>query len=160
MTEPTSKKNAGRPKVGVTAKNAGDYYWQVHRWWKSDNMAKSRESAPDKIRDGQWLGAVEAFKAMDWNAADMSPEQIERFGQWCEQWLTEYGWKRLQANVRQIRRARKLKTIQLDYGAWENLAEYAKRHNLTLSNAIQQLLDSAPEPVEQPQEQEGTGTPT
>lgn len=62
---------------------------------------------------------------------------------WCRKWVTREAMKKMWAALRQKKFYRDNKPCQvtLDSMAHYELKEYAKRHNLTFSEAIRQLVE-------------------
>jgi macrodomain Ter protein organizer (MatP/YcbG family) len=84
--------------------------------------------------------------------AEISFERLKReaitISQWCQQWLDQAQWQRLQAALRASRYRQRVRQspqrygthvhVRLDYHAWSILTTLAKRDGLTISAFILQ----------------------
>ncbi|OED44682.1 hypothetical protein ACH42_07015 [Endozoicomonas sp. (ex Bugula neritina AB1)] len=139
-----NKKRTGRPAVGVTKDNALAY-WRVIKHWI------------EQLKLDRWLKDVEqSYKAQqamtELSIAD--DDFAQRLNDWCQAWLSQEGWKRLQANVRQShyvkgsvtknresRSRERKRNLQVEASTAARLRMYAEHHNVTLNNALLKLLD-------------------
>ena len=139
-------KRPGRPKTGVTQENAG-YVWQAINSWALDiDFITFSRRLDQWLQDQeQGLEAIEAFRAIDTRDQDY----FKALDQWRKEWLTESGWKRLRANIRQRRYTsgktkggERKKTLQLEASTVTDLKAFADSHNMTINQAIKMMLDS------------------
>lgn len=139
-------KRPGRPKTGVTRENA-PYFWQAINSWVLDiNPATGSRRLDQWLQDQeQGLEAIEAFKAID-TQDQQYPKALD---QWRQAWLTETGWKRLRANIRQKKYTsgrteggERKKTLQLEASTVTDLKAFADSRNMTINQAIKMMLDS------------------
>ncbi|MCW7551108.1 hypothetical protein NX722_25965 [Endozoicomonas gorgoniicola] len=149
-----NEKNAlGRPRVGITEQNSLEFCLTIRRW--IDNHRLDRWLA----EEASYPDAVAAYDHLPSNLNGCGKcEEAKALDLWCLKWLSQAGWQRLQANVRQqrlnhgssiigkdgqpINRPRR-KAIQLEEETKNRLAYYARKRNMTINEAIRDLLDHA-----------------
>nr|MDT0252033.1 hypothetical protein [Endozoicomonas sp.] len=130
----------GRPVVGVPKKTAESYSDCLNDWIQKRLLVRWLK---DYDRDVQ---AIEAYDQLDFLAVD----KHEHLTIWCQTWLTDDGWKRLQANARQKRYKKKemqlgpkFKRVSMKRDAAIDLEEYAKSRDITITDAVRFLLKNA-----------------
>jgi len=129
--------------------------YQIHA---RDQLSARRYLQKKLLLEQDWDLPVEAaisFERMKRDAITIS--------QWCQQWLNQAQWQRLQAALRASRyRQRVMQSpqrygtqvhVRLDYQAWSILTQLAKRDGLTISEFILQhhqaeYLDGFDQPQE------------
>lgn len=147
MTDSTkTTKRPGRPQTGITQENA-PYFWQAINSWVLDiNPASGSRRLDQWLQDHeQGQEAIEAFRSI--SVLDQNYDQA--LDQWRKEWLSESGWKRLRANIRQKRYTsgktkggERKKTLQLEASTVTDLKFFADSHNMTINQAIKMMLDS------------------
>ncbi len=142
----TEEKRIGRPVEGITESKAKYYYWKIDSWIKTGNFAK-------------WLvdpeSALEAEAAFE-KIIVSRKSTVKLLNQWREDWLSQEGWQRLQANVRQkiyaqgirlspkeARKERK-KTVSLNASTATDLKAFADEQGISMDEAVSFLLENRP----------------
>ncbi len=144
----SEQKKSGRPSVGVTQETANTYWRIIGNWIRQYKLE-------------QWL-----TKPKDHHQAEQSFRQLSvtdealagHLNDWCKLWLSPKGWKRLQANARQIsyvrghttknkskQRRQAKQNLQIDKNTAALLGIYANENKVNLNDAILKLLKQAEE---------------
>ena len=126
-------------KWELKEKDVGIAYLYILRNIKSYKMFEHRDN-------DVYFEAQREFEKIK----DLGPEDDNFFPtlkNWIEKYLDEIQIKRLRTKIRveRTRWKKDLKQITIDSYAHHRLAEYAKRYNVTLTGAIEKLLDLAEE---------------
>ena len=138
-------KKAGRPVEGITEEKARYYYWKIDSWIKTDNLAKWLFDPEAAIESAQ------AFKKITLNRKNT----LKLLNQWREDWLSQEGWERLQANVRQQlytqgrpthddRSRERKKAVSLKASTATDLKFFAESRGMTIDQAVLYLLKYQP----------------
>ena len=139
-------KKAGRPPAGIPEDDAILYWQAVTRWVEQRKLAQWLQD-PE-----QW---VEAQAALDEQVTLKDTQKLGQYlNQWRQEWLSEEGWKRLQANVRQKRylKGKPSKTgdkqpregvraMAMKVSTAVELKFYARSQNMTIDQAVSHLLE-------------------
>ncbi len=132
-----SSKKAGRPSLGITQEKQTHYYGCIQNWVHNRKLAEWLED-PEKD--------IEAVNALN-DICLTGENDTDQLEQWRKDWLSEAGWKRLQANVRQKMYARgsadgreRKKTLQLEVSTVTDLKFYAESQGMTINQAVKHLL--------------------
>lgn len=136
--------DVGRPLIGITDDKASAYRNTITRW--IDNGALDEKLFNKK----DYFKASEAF-----NKLTSGKTLHDRLEIWKNDYLSLYGWERLQANIRQKNYKRGTKKETGDQGYREKkisltvnmmtshrLTNYANSHKLTIDQAIVKLLET------------------
>lgn len=130
-------KKTGRPSLGIIQEKQIHYYGCIQNWVHNRKLAEWLED-PEKD-----IEAVNAFNDV-WLSDKNGTAHLD---QWRKDWLSEAGWKRLQANVRQKMYARgtadgreRKKTLQLEVSTVTDLKFYAESQGMTINQAVKHLL--------------------
>jgi len=124
-------------KWELKKEDAGIAYIYIMRNIKDYKMFEHRESKIAFEAKEQFELIKEAFTKQD--------NFYELLKEWIEKYFDEIQVKRLRTKIR-VERSRwkkDLKQITMDSYVHYRLSEYAKRYNVTLSKAIEKLLDLA-----------------
>lgn len=133
------KKQQGRPATGVPKKTVQSFVDCLEGWIKKKLLARWLKNVDQDVQ------AIEAYEQMDLVAID----RHDHLTLWCQTWLTDEGWNRLQANARQNRykakekrEGPKHKRVSMERDTAVDLEYFAKRRGITVTEAVQRLLQS------------------
>lgn len=131
----------GRPPAGVPKKNVDSFIWCIEGWI-------TKRILPGWLKEIEKdVEAIEAYEALSFRDIDIH----EQLTVWCRTWLSDGGWKRLQANARQKRyknkeqlfgNGPKFKRVSMERETALDLEHYAKSHDMTVTESVQHLLNS------------------
>ena len=149
----SDKKPAGRPKSAVKPEdvqeilNALDRSFRNSRAYNLLNESVSSVDAETEIPKLYELqGSSMESRPLDTVAAELNA--------WKDKFLSEKGWNRIRANIRQSRHRKGMNTVkgqqrepyrnvQIKTKASYSLRIFAERHGVTINDAIEKLLDLA-----------------
>lgn len=101
------------------------------------SRALNSNSKIEILKSGSKATAIEAFNKI-------APDNVEAIQLWIDDWLTDGSRGRMWTSFRQkrYRSQHAVKMVSLSEEAFSLLSDYAKRFNVTLSQAIELLLSS------------------
>ena len=136
--------NMAQRKWELKEEDAGIAYIYIMRNLKNYKMYDHRE---DRIK----FEAEETFENVKRAFSEDKEDFYKLLKEWIKKYLDEIQVKRLRTKIR-VERSRwrkNLKQVTIDSSVHYRLSEYAKSYNITLSEAIEKLLDLAEEQYKQ-----------
>jgi len=134
-------------KWKLKEEDAGIAYIYILRNLKNYRMFEHREDNKIKFEaEEAFEDVTEAFNKSF--AKDSNKENFfDLIKEWIEKYLDEIQVKRLRTKIRveRMRWRKNMKQLTIDDKVHFRLSEYAKRYNVTLSEAIEKLLDTVEE---------------
>lgn len=127
----------GRPARGVPKKTVESFALSINDWIE-------KKLLPRWLKDGDKTAeATEAYQQLDFFALD----KHDQLTVWCQSWLSDEGWKRLQANARQKRYkdkerriGPKFKRVSLERETAVDLEHFAASRKITVSEAVKIMV--------------------
>ena len=140
-----TNKKRGRPEVGITQDRLFAYHLCIDKWINDGRLMRWLKNPKDLI-DAQ-SDFHSKVRASD------DQQALNILNDWCQSWLSESGWRRLQGNVRQKAYVKgsweqgreKMRTLQIPTSTHRQLSRFAQEQKLTINQAIKYLLQLSTE---------------
>lgn len=169
MTEKNTaeeKQRRGRPRVGIVPSILPDGKRDpagtslVYRLVLYDLIADNERLAKALKNPENILMAVNEFRSLPLERAEDQPDKqisaVKALDDFCDKHLSKYGWNRVQANVRdrryakgaavvqdgRLKRRQRIKPAKLSEETSVRLVQFAKNKKISVSEAVDLLLDS------------------